>query len=108
MATKENPGEYDCYAKLQPHEEYFLLRARDPSMPYLVRIWVCLRKGNPMGAIQEIILAWRDPKVVARACTDKRVEKFEEAVLVSFRGEAWHQKNVIKKEEITRYGPSAV
>ena len=48
MGTKNNPGGYDCYAKLADDEPSFLLRANDPLSPTLVRLWAFmyrLRKG---------------------------------------------------------------
>lgn len=39
MATKNNPGEFDCYAKAEPDEPHFVLLARDPLAPLLVRAW---------------------------------------------------------------------
>lgn len=29
MGTKNNPGKYDCYAKLEPDEPHFVLRGKD-------------------------------------------------------------------------------
>jgi hypothetical protein len=39
MGTKRNPGQYDCYAKAEPDEPMFVLLARDPTAPQLVRDW---------------------------------------------------------------------
>lgn len=44
MGTKANPGQYDCYASLEPDEPYFLLAARDPMAPALVRNWAMMRQ----------------------------------------------------------------
>lgn len=44
MGTKENPGKYDCLAKAEPDEPYFMLLARDPMAPALVRMWCETRK----------------------------------------------------------------
>jgi hypothetical protein len=46
MATKQNPGEFDCYKKAIPNEPLFVLLARDPSMPDLVRRWAIIRKNE--------------------------------------------------------------
>jgi hypothetical protein len=43
MGTKNNPGKYDCYAKLEPDEPYFLLRGKDPIGWLVVKVWVALR-----------------------------------------------------------------
>lgn len=50
MGTKNNPGRGDCYSKAEPDEPMFVLLARDPHAPLLVRLWADLRKlhaGNP-------------------------------------------------------------
>lgn len=44
MSTKQNPGEYDCYAKLAPDEPYFVLRAKDPLAPALIELWAEQRR----------------------------------------------------------------
>lgn len=44
MSTKQHPGPYDCYAKLAEDEPYFLLRAKDPDAPFLVRLWLTIRR----------------------------------------------------------------
>ena len=48
MGTKNNPGKYDCYDNMDPDEPHFVLRAKDPYAPILVRMWHELRKQtNP-------------------------------------------------------------
>jgi hypothetical protein len=42
MGTKNNPGTYDCYEKAEPDEPMFVLLARDPRAPLLVRMWAAL------------------------------------------------------------------
>jgi hypothetical protein len=44
MTTKQNPGQFDCYAKLAADEPYFVLRAKDPLAPVLVELWAALRR----------------------------------------------------------------
>lgn len=39
MATKNVPARFDCYAHAKPDEPMFILLARDPSAPTLVRSW---------------------------------------------------------------------
>ncbi len=46
MSTKRNPGQYDCYAKLADDEPYFVLRAKDPFAPALIRLWVEQRRAQ--------------------------------------------------------------
>ncbi len=57
MGTKNNPGKYDCYESADPDEPMFILLARDPLAPILVRHWAALRKhlaGNP-SKVQEAL-----------------------------------------------------
>jgi hypothetical protein len=46
VGTKNNPGEFDCYAKAEPDEPMFTLLARDPQFANLVRLWAALRRRN--------------------------------------------------------------
>jgi hypothetical protein len=46
MATKNNPGRYDCYANARPDEQMFVLLDRDPLAPFLVSIWSKVRVGD--------------------------------------------------------------
>ena len=39
MATKRNPGQFDCYAEAADDEPIFVLRANDPLAPHLVLDW---------------------------------------------------------------------
>ena len=39
MGTKKDPGEFDCYKEAKPDEPMFVLLARDPLAPNLVRRW---------------------------------------------------------------------
>jgi len=44
MGTKNNPGEFDCYANAEPDEPMFILLARDPFAPLVVQYWAMLRR----------------------------------------------------------------
>ena len=46
MATKNNPGEFDCYGSAAPDEPIFTLRANDPYAPDTVRHWAETYKLN--------------------------------------------------------------
>lgn len=46
MGTKNNPGEFDCYANAKPDEPMFILLGRDPSAGALVRLWALIRHGQ--------------------------------------------------------------
>ena len=67
MSTKQNPGNYDCYAKLADDEPYFLLRAKDPHAPILVELWAALREAEfgPFEKLEE-----------ARSCAKQMREWF--------------------------------
>lgn len=73
MGTKSNPSEFDCYERAQPDEPIFVLLARDPIAPVLVRLWAQLRKLTT-------IKATTGPKIdEAMSCADKM--------------EQWHKDN---------------
>lgn len=57
MATKNNPGTFDCYAAADPDEPLFILRGRDPMGGALVRLWAALRE----------LKGGEDPKKIAEA-----------------------------------------
>jgi len=46
MATKSNPGKYDCYANANPDEPMFVLLARDITAPETIRRWCGLRMAE--------------------------------------------------------------
>lgn len=39
MSTKNNPGNFDCYANAKPDEEIFTLLERDDCSPVTIRFW---------------------------------------------------------------------
>jgi hypothetical protein len=39
METKANPNPLGCYARALPHEPMFILLARDPVAPAVIRLW---------------------------------------------------------------------
>lgn len=51
MGTKNNPGEFDCYAKAGPDEPIFTLRAKDPFAADMVELWRLLAIGDICGAV---------------------------------------------------------
>ena len=60
MSTKNNPGNFDCYANAAPDEPMFVLLARDPIAPILVRIWACMyafEKRKQQGHLTEAQMA---------------------------------------------------
>jgi hypothetical protein len=48
MGTKNNPGEFDCYANAEPDEPMFVLLARDRTAPQAVEAWVAAREPDHM------------------------------------------------------------
>lgn len=74
MGTKRNPGKYDCYAKAEPDEPIFVLRASDPLAADLVRTWA----GR---------YAWNSS---ARGGGDE--EKYEEALACAEAMEIWYRE----------------
>jgi hypothetical protein len=46
MGTKNNPGEFDCYANAHPDEPMFVLLARDASAPASVEEWANKRQQD--------------------------------------------------------------
>lgn len=47
MGTKLVPGTFDCYANAEPDEPMFVLLARDPMAPAIVRRWAAHRELDP-------------------------------------------------------------
>ena len=43
MGTKNNPGNFDCYANADPDEPMFILLGRDRMAAFLVRLWAYWR-----------------------------------------------------------------
>lgn len=50
MGTKNNPGQFDCYAKAGPDEEMFIVLSRDPQGSDFVSLWAALRAKDIIGA----------------------------------------------------------
>lgn len=67
MATKHNSS---CLQKAGDDEPIFVLRAKDPTAPYIVRNWVRINEG-----IQPAV-------------------KLAGALLLADEMEAWHRENV--------------
>ncbi len=78
MGTKQNPGQFDCYANAADDEPMFVLLARDKHAPTLVWLWAVLREldGEDPAKVAEArdciaaMLTWardHDRKVVGLA-----------------------------------------
>jgi hypothetical protein len=55
MGTKNNPGKFDCYENANSDEPMFVLLARDPDAPILIRLWAAKRKirGENIEKVEE-------------------------------------------------------
>jgi len=82
MATKDNPGEFDCYKALANDEPYFLLRANDPCAPQIVLMWARL---------------YIERKMMDREGSDpeKVFAKYDEATTVAEAMELWHETRLL-------------
>lgn len=60
MGSKNEPGEFDCYANALPDEPMFILLVRDPAAPEIVEQWAkdrmtAIRRGRkPMADIATV------------------------------------------------------
>jgi hypothetical protein len=88
VGTKNDPGKYDCYEKAEPDEPMFVLLARDPLAPQLVRHWALLHRvernyddDTPDNALHEKLKRARPN------------EKEQEALDVANSMEAWREKH---------------
>lgn len=89
MGTKNNPGEFNCYAKAEPDEPLFTLRGKDVSAPYLVEIWTAVRRGHVGAARTALDRLLTDPRVVA--LKGGECEKSDEALSCAEAMRAWRK-----------------
>lgn len=85
MATKNNPGEFDCYASAGDDEPLFVLRSTDPLAPALVSLWACLR-GHHFDAARTFLQKAIDKAVERPRKID---DKFHEAAKCAHDMDAW-------------------
>jgi hypothetical protein len=83
VATKNNPGKFDCYTKAGDDEPMFVLLARDPLAPILVRMWAEL--SNAMNHE-----------------TDSLTDKEREAIACAKTMEAWESVGSNDREDAFR------
>ena len=76
MGTKNNPGDYDCYAAARHDEPVFTLRAHDELAPTIVRIWA--------------IMYLKDKRETTP--TSEQDRKYHEALKCAEDMEKWHRK----------------
>lgn len=86
MATKDNPGKFDCYANALPDEPMFVLLARDELAPSLVRLWATIRDGAPSHVVDRLVAVAHE---IAAAKSPMNQEKFTEAMQCADAMEAW-------------------
>lgn len=89
MSTKEEPGPFDCWDKLLPGEEYFLIRAKDPDFELFVRQWALNRRMQVnMGS---------------RADTHRENQRIASALDCAYNGKQWRDK-YLATQEVAKYG----
>lgn len=90
MATKNNPGKYDCYANAEPDEPMFVLLARDDLAPSLVIIWAMIRDGAPWKLVEAQLAVAHE---IAGAKPPMDQEKFREAVACAHSMVDWSKNH---------------
>lgn len=68
MGTKNNPGDFDCYANAEPDEPMFILLGRDAHAHTAVRKWADDREAMVkagMKPMEDMRMVWE-----ARECAD--------------------------------------
>lgn len=70
MATKNNPGKFDCYENAEPDEPMFILLARDIQAAGLVEQWASLREIQ--GELPEKVAEARQCAIDMRAWRIKK------------------------------------
>lgn len=106
MATKENPGEFDCHAKAQDDEPLFTLLARDPTAPFLVGAWAHLQRGNLIGALSAMRVAV-DVAPKHDLADAKANRKLSEAVSCMQDMLSWRERRVSPRGEFSLVPASA-
>lgn len=98
MGTKNNPGNFDCYANALPDEPMFVLLGRDPLAPGLTQIWAMIRAGNraeAKRAFNELIVGPQSSVYVLHPEDTKALEASDCAMsMLKWRGEnngAWRK-----------------
>lgn len=69
MGTKIAPAPFDCYRNALPHEQMFIVLARDEASPSTIRYW-CLER------VKRGKNTWKDPQITeAMECARKMEEQ---------------------------------
>lgn len=90
MATKNNPGEFDCYAAADPDEPIFILRANDELAPIIVRMWTLMRNKAPMDMLVDLVATGHRE---ALQKSEMSYEKFAEAIKCASDMEEWKKSH---------------
>jgi len=91
MGTKSNPGKFDCYAKAEPDEPIFTLRAKDPLAANMVRLWMALRAGSGVAFAVETFAALVKR---AEALDPEDIEKLSEAIACADAMDYWFEERL--------------
>ncbi len=97
MATKSNPGKYDCYAKADMDEPIFTLRAKDPLASFFVAAWVAVMAGDLATAYSRMEDASIALSVSGKGCLPYTDEKSVEAQQCSKSMMIWSELKRIEK-----------
>lgn len=79
MGTKNNPGDFDCYAAAEPDEPMFVLLARDDLASVVVTGWAMGYKAKHMDADGNL--------------SEKHAAKYDEARTCAANMETWRREN---------------
>lgn len=90
MGTKNEPGEFDCYAKADPDEPIFVLRAKDKLAPHLVRLWQAAYLADPFSILEAAAALGR-----AMECAPGLSDKADEAATCATDMENWRAENIL-------------
>lgn len=101
MGTKNNPGTFDCYKKLDPNEPYFVLRAHHPISPQLVLIWklICCNQFEEADfQLQQAKRMWeRELATGKREILPALSPKAQEAGQLATDMTLWFRDNVVNQ-----------
>jgi hypothetical protein len=73
MSTKNNPGNFDCYAAALPDEPMFILLARDRVAPIIILEWVEFRRRNAQANHAHLTLEEETQLNEAAACAAEMI-----------------------------------
>ena len=75
MGTKNNPGDFDCYANAHPDEPMFVLLGRDPHGGNSVRAWAA---------------AYKRRKKAQGQWDERAIKKHDEAIVCAEQMDVWY------------------